>query len=676
MICRPALHSQPDLASRVQCTERVSFPPIGALIFFGGDNANLKSFSASDGVAQEPAEGAASLRKVTLVDAGELPALTEREHWAARVAFGIVLAAILVGFWTFARQFHAAAHGGADQNGYLVGGRMLAEHFSPGLKPGDPYAFVGRMWVAAPDGRYFPKYPAGLPVIVAVVYKLAGPAAAYFISPVAMTLALVAVFLIARLVVGSFGGALAALIVATSPVTLGLTNNPNSHAATLCFASWGFYLLLRWWQRGGYWRAALAGLLLGCAATIRYGEALFLLPVLLVAVFSLRLRVRRAWLGVAALLGGWVLPVVLLLASNRLTLGSWTGYGATGESTGFDWRYFAQNWDVVIRQLAGTGLFLTLPLGVLGLIQLFARNWRLATVFWAWVLPGVLLYGAYYWAPENMGIAYARFFLTVFPPLALGAAWCLTCMAPVPPHSAWSFRWIVGPLAALILVLGAGAYNVWAALPMLASDYRKASIIADAADRIVHDAKVPAGSAIFGPREVLHHLQFVGDYRLYAGEQFDRGFIAQLAAEPNQPGTLQPSRAAALRELLEGKTDAQLAGVLRGLAERHLNDGRRLFAVIPEGGVLPQRFGDREFDRQDGRAFDTRMLVTWSEPALPTRWGGRRERGFGASDGYRAGTEAPPLRWTLVEIVRASRPAPATTKMSRPTSAPSPDAKS
>jgi hypothetical protein len=338
---------------------------------------------------------------VTLTEAGPLPPLTEREHWAVRVAFGIVLAALLVGFWTFAQQFRAAAHGGADQNGYLVGGRLLAAHFSSGFKPDDPYAFVGRMWIAAPDGRYFPKYPAGLPVIVAIVYRLAGPSAAYFISPVAMTLALAAVFLIVRLVAGSFGGVLAVVIVATSPVTLGLTNNPNSHAAALCCVSWGFYLLLRWWQRRGSWRAALAGLLLGCAATIRYGEALVLLPVLLVALFNVRLRERGSWLEAAALLGGWVLPIMLLLVSNRLTLGAWTGYDATGESTGFDRQYLAQNWDGVIRQLAGAGLFLTLPLGVLGLVQLFARNWRVATVLWAWVLPGVLLYGAYYWAPAR-----------------------------------------------------------------------------------------------------------------------------------------------------------------------------------------------------------------------------------------------------------------------------------
>jgi hypothetical protein len=221
-------------------------------------------------------------------------------------------------------------------------------------------------------------------------------------------------------------------------------------------------------------------------------------------------------------------------------------------------------------------------------------------------------------------------------------------------------------LAALVLVLGAGAYNVWAALPMLGGDYRKASIVADAADRIMHDAKAPAGSAIFGPREMLHHLQFVGDYRLYAGEEFDRAYIAQLAAEPNRPGTLQPGRAAAFRELLKDKSDAQLAGVLRGLADGLLKDGRRVFAVVPEGGELPQRFADRSFDRADGRAFDTRTVVTWTEPAVTPRWGNRRERAGMVSDGYAGMVDVAPPRWTLVEIVRVTRPVARTTTTTAP----------
>jgi hypothetical protein len=401
----------------------------------------------------------------------------------------------------------------------------------------------------------------------------------------------------------------------------------------------------------------LAGLLLGYAATIRYGEALLVIPLVLVALFNLRPRERKSWVESATLIGCWLMPVALLLLTNRLTMGSWTGYDATGESTGFDRKYLAKNWDLLLRQLSGTGLFLVLPVGVLGLVHLFARNWRLAVVLWAWVLPGVLLSGSYYWAPENMGIAYARFFLTVFPPLALGAVWCMTALVPAGPHAERSFRWVIAPLAALILVLAAGAHNVWASLPMLAGDHRRALVVADAADKVVRDANVPAGSVIFGPREMLHHLQFVGDYRLYAGDEFDRRSISQFAAsDPSGPSTLQPRRAAALYHLLKDKSDAQLAGVLRDLVNSRRDEGRRVFAIVPEGGDVPQRFTDRTFDRQDGRAFDTRTVLTWTEPVKPLGWASRR----GGLDGYRGVADAEPLRWTLVEVIRSARPTPAT----------------
>jgi len=227
-----------------------------------------------------------------------------------------------------------------------------------------------------------------------------------------MTLALVAVFLIARQIAGSFAGILATLIVASSPVTLLLANNPNSHAASLCLAAWGMYALLRWWERGTAWRAAAAGALLGIAATVRYGEALLVIPVVLVAVFNLHWGRGRSWGQAGALLACWLAPVVLLLGFNRMSMGAWTGYDLTGESTGFAWQHVADNWEVAVRQLAA-GLFLTLPLGVMGLILLLARNWRLAAVLWAWALPGVLAYTAYYYAPETSaagGVAYARFF--------------------------------------------------------------------------------------------------------------------------------------------------------------------------------------------------------------------------------------------------------------------------
>jgi hypothetical protein len=632
----------------------------GAEIYPRSDEQTFERLVAPEPPIPPPAPprtGAAVRRGRRPAPRGKLPLMIEREHWSSRLAFGAVVLAVLVGFWAFTQQFWVPAHPGTDQNGYLVGGKMFADHFSTAFTPDDPFQFVGRMWVGAPDGRYFPKYPLGLPVIVAVVLKIGGPSAVYFISPVCTTLALAGAFLIVRQVAGSFAGILGTLILATSPVTLGLTNNPNSHAGALCCATWGMYLLLRWWERGTFWRAALAGALLGAAATLRYTEALLGLPLLLVALFNVHWRRGASWAQAGTLLGCWALPIAALLAFNQTAMGSWTGYGSTHESEfgkAFTWEHFGQNWEVMVRQFANTGLFFTLPIGLMGLTLLLARNWRLSLVLWAWLLPSVLLYTSYYWAPDNQSIGYMRFMLTVFPPVALGAAWCMTRLVPAAPYSGPVLRWVVAPLAALVVVLGAGAYNVWGAIPMLAADQRKALAVARAAEQVIDQAKAPPGSVIFGPREMLHHLQFVGDYRLYASEEFDRRYIKMLQrVDPDEPNGLQPERASAIYELLKNHSDKDLAKLLRDISAKALADGRRVFVIAAGDGGPPQRFTDPSFGQADGRAFTTQTVQTWKEPeAADGDWA--RRRGKGAQK-WRDDT--PAAGWQLIEVTAVKKQA-------------------
>ena len=101
------------------------------------------------------------------------------------------------------------------------------------------------MWIGTdlglPTERYYPKYPLGLPVLVAIAMKIGGTTLPYWINPIAMTLAVAATFLLIRQVLGSFPALMGMLIFATSPVTLALTNDTNSHATTVCCVTWGMY---------------------------------------------------------------------------------------------------------------------------------------------------------------------------------------------------------------------------------------------------------------------------------------------------------------------------------------------------------------------------------------------------------------------------------------------------
>src|SRR5438067_366378 len=70
--------------------------------------------------------------------------------------FPLIALAFTAGLWFFLFSFCAPAPGriGVDENAYLVGGRMLAEHGTTGFKPSDDYQFVGAMWVRTSSGWY------------------------------------------------------------------------------------------------------------------------------------------------------------------------------------------------------------------------------------------------------------------------------------------------------------------------------------------------------------------------------------------------------------------------------------------------------------------------------------------------------------------------------------------
>ncbi|HSV16271.1 MAG TPA: hypothetical protein VLI90_18555, partial [Tepidisphaeraceae bacterium] len=105
--------------------------------------------------------------------AGKLPRLVE-EPAADRWIYGVLALALVVGYYIALHTYWVPAHPGVDQNGYLVGGKFFASTWSTGFKPADPFSFVGRMWVEAQNGRFYPKYPLGLSVIYAAAMKIGG----------------------------------------------------------------------------------------------------------------------------------------------------------------------------------------------------------------------------------------------------------------------------------------------------------------------------------------------------------------------------------------------------------------------------------------------------------------------------------------------------------------------
>ncbi len=537
--------------------------------------------------------------------------LDVRESAAVRWGFLLLAWLLTAGFAAAAFTFWVPAHEGVDQNGYLYGGKLIAENLTmrsvptrptPGATAIDPQGFVARMWVgfdldkipvpaAAPvaaaeaakeakeakgepkpdDGgvpRYYPKYPAGLPLLYAGLWAggralhalvpgwfgpTLGADAAYALSPIATSLAVLGTFLLVRAVAGSVWGIVAMLVFATSETTMDLSVNPNSHASCVMCVVWGFYLVLRFWQSGGSWRALIGGFLIGYAATIRYTEATLLLPLAWVAFQNVRWRkpavaaicvaaaaggavwvvwvvgggmggaawvlpaiallaltavaavvlnvlpevplvlrgghvaattygdyegelegesaparpARSRLLGPAFALLGWAIPVVALVAYNWFAMHSITGYAGTNESVGFSWNYFADNWETVLRGLGTQGIYFIFPLAVVGVAALFWRDWRFATMLAGWVVPTVLIYTFYYWAPSQ-GTNYLRFFLTALPGLVLAAFamlhWLQRRLEEALPtseeRSRWAAAWPAAVSVATVAVVAGAMFWV------------------------------------------------------------------------------------------------------------------------------------------------------------------------------------------------------------------------
>ncbi len=594
-----------------------------------------------------------ALQPETITESSETPTPAHpmgESLWERRI-FAALAMLLVVGFFFLNRAYHVPAYHGTDQNGYLVGGRMLAENLTmrlsptrPGSREFDPHQFVGRMWVGAdlgtPQERYYPKYPIGYPALIAVSLWIGGdtwgPIIAYWINPLAMTLAVAGTFLLVRLVAGSFWAFCGTAVFATSPVVMGLTTNPNSHATAVCFAVWGMYLLIRWWQAGSVWQALAAGFLLGYTTTIRYTEGLLILPLLLVVAMNLRWRDKRSWLETFWALAGWAIPVAALVSYNLAAMGRITGYDGTNESIGFSWQFAADNWETMLRHLGTVALYCVFPFSVIGLVAMLWRSWRVGLVIAAWALPCIIVYIFYYWAPDpivsaqTIYINYMRFVLTVMPGLVMAAYWLFdqVCKwietAPAAPR--WSAKLAQASFGTITLI--AVAVHAHTSTFAAESDQISRLMLQANAERVLE--AVPAGAVIFATDNgLLHHLQFARDYVLYTGETFSKAFVDRLPQmDPDEPQGWEPGRRDALYERLKGYTQQQLEEQQRQTMMAAIESGRRVFFIVPRrvndpplrrrSNELKGVFAGAEMLRRFATPdrFEVEVVSAWSTPVV------------------------------------------------------------
>jgi hypothetical protein len=544
-----------------------------------------------------------------------------------------VALAIVALFCALLSGYHVASYDGIDENGYLITARSLATKGDSGKVLDDPNEFVSGNYVLADNGSYYGKYPLGYPALCVLAYKLGGPTAVFLVNPILAALAVLGTFFLGRAMLGEFAGALAAILLATNPLHAYFANSALSHSGSICFAVWGMFFLWRWTESGGKWNAFLAGALSAYASTVRYTDGLLVLPI--IAMVAWRYFKVEAPADLQPVAREFILMIVsALIAVMPLLIHHWrafgapwvTGYSLCGESTGFGWKFFKENWWLMLTRMDTGGLILLFPLGLVGLAYLAIHDAKRGLLLGLWAVPGLLLYSAYYWAPQGDGPGYVRFFVSVFPPLILSAL-ALLCYA-VRARPWW---WEVG-LGAFVAVVATA--NLREATHQLNRQMDRLLFDKETSERVRE--KLKDGAVIVASDRLLNFIEFAGDWHLYPLETFDRGAIQNRIKnlKDNDPRPFQRRKAEKLAETRGQKSDSNLTQEQRDLIKKQLTAGREVAMIMPKDSYRRARgrLGDKfEFD----------PLTEWTEIR------------YGAKD-----TDLNYTAWALYRIKsRTSKPA-------------------
>jgi hypothetical protein len=251
---------------------------------------------------------------------------------------GAAAAAMLWCIW----HHGAFVAGGSDSSGYVSQASLWAR--GDILVPTDPLIRVApwrdAQWTFLPLGYCFgphpgtlaPSYAPGLPLLMAVAQRVAGPNAVYAIVPLTGLLLLASVYALGRRLAGPVAGAMATALVASSPIVLMMVMQPMSDLPAAAFWVAATAAALRTRATS----PLLAGLLASLAILVRPNLVPLVLPLALFIAY--RSPGYRATVRAVSLLALGVLPGVALTAAIHTTLyGSplRSGYGPLADIFGW-----------------------------------------------------------------------------------------------------------------------------------------------------------------------------------------------------------------------------------------------------------------------------------------------------------------------------------------------------
>ena len=535
----------------------------------------------------------------------------------------ILLIGLLAGHFYCHLGYIEHGHASPDADGYYAQGRMIATQAKTGFTPESPLQHIGVHWLETEKGRYYSRYPAGLPTLLAAAWWAGGPDAPFYLDSVLATLTLLFLFLLCRPWVGSWLALMAALVYAAHPHANAHAHLAFAHTSATFFLVAGLWLLDAWARSPAGWKILGAGFLLGVVPTIRYAEAVAALGIGVFLVWNvLRDRSRLKDLLLAGV--GTAIPIGALLAHNMLAFGSpmKTGYALTNEQTSFSWDWFQQHFAGNVDSLMTGGAGLFFALGLVGLVGMICkRDSRPLGICLLLVIVAVTgVYTAYYF-----GMGSLRFFLPTLPLYLLPAMWVFSVIRPRGIAAA-------GVIVLTALHLGGGIVE---SRDRMASHADRTFAAAESAKKV--EELVPAGSVVIADRRMNEMLHYLGRWKLAqidVARGADRGFGGRAnrfgsgedAPNPRQEGKADQLRAkyrdmadderyievlADLHDWAGEANDTYWIGSERGVADfTERTYGAAQFEKVGEFEVTPRPSPDEDGAAEGERSDSTKPGAT------------------------------------------------------------------
>jgi hypothetical protein len=419
--------------------------------------------------------GSRVVRAVVSAGSTVVRALTGRPGF---VAAGIALAVTIT-----AAAWSTRIAGGADAYGYVsqadlwLAGHLVIEQ--PWVKevpwPNAEWSFSPLGYrPAQPPGHWaiVPTYSPGLPLLLAGAKLLGGQCALFAVVPLLTGLGVLVTYGVGKHLVSPAGGVIAALLVAASPIVIGIALEPLTDVPVMTAWAVSIYVLLS--RSGGRLSPALAGLAAAIAILIRPNLVPLIIPL------GMWYLIRRQTDGDSRLLSTALfalaaLPAMLLVAvlNDRLygaPLSS--GYGSLADL--YAWSHVGPN----LRRYFSWFVFAESPVALAGLAALLmptrrlwktAADLRIVPILATFV---ALLWGQYlaYEVYDSWG--FLRFLLPSWPLIMAGVAAMLlalndTWLSRVPRvgHSALALFVVLLGVWTFSTAVRANVFNRQAAAP-------------------------------------------------------------------------------------------------------------------------------------------------------------------------------------------------------------------